>query len=441
MASKKIHLVSLGCAKNQVDSEMMLGQLRMAGWEITEKPEAAQTIVVNTCSFIEAAIDESIETILSLAHYKKHGKCRRLIVTGCLPERFREKLGLELPEVDYFLGTGGFDRIAAIATGESDAKRIQLPDPEQLEMPAEGLYRVRSDGPMAYLKIAEGCNRRCTYCVIPKLRGKQKSRSIEALVDEAKRLVAAGAKELVLIAQESSAYAGEGEKKGQLAQLLEQIAVSNADTWIRVLYLHPASIDDGLINTMAALPNICSYFDIPIQHASDRMLKRMGRQYTQADLYHLFERIRAKMPDATLRTTVMVGFPGETEADFEALLKFCDQIAFDHLGAFVYSDAEDIASHRLKGHIDTKIAQNRHDRIMSGQQEISLAKLQHHVGKCYPVLVEETVEPGLYLGRTRFQAPEVDGVTYVHTKKAEIGDMLMTRITDALEYDIIGDAV
>jgi ribosomal protein S12 methylthiotransferase len=440
MANKKIYLVSLGCAKNKVDSEMMLGQLKMDGWQITKHPDQAQTIVVNTCSFIEAAIDESIETILSLANYKKHGKCRRLIVAGCLPERFREELGRELPEVDYFLGTGGFDQIAATATAGHAVKRIQLPDPEMLEVPADGLYRVRSEGPMAYLKIAEGCHRRCTYCVIPRLRGKQKSRSIESLVAEAKRLVAAGTKELVLIAQESSAYAAEGKKEGQLTQLLERIAVLNAATWIRVLYLHPASVDDGLIDTMAVLPNVCSYFDIPIQHASDRMLKRMGREYTKAELYRLFARIRAKMPEAALRTTAMVGFPGETEADFKELLKFCGEIAFDHLGAFVYSDAKDLPAHGLKGHIDTETAQNRHDRIMAMQQEISQTKLQNYVGQNHPVLVEEQIEPGLYLGRTKFQAPEVDGVTYIHTKNADIGDVLMTRITDALEYDISGDA-
>lgn len=440
MAEKTVHLVSLGCAKNRVDSDMMLGQLELAGWQITDQPEAARVILVNTCSFIEAAIDESIETILTLARFKKRGKCRRLIVTGCLPERFREALGHELPEVDYFLGTGGFDRIAAVAEENTDAARIQLPDPEKLEILSDGPYRVQSDGPMAYLKIAEGCNRHCTYCVIPRLRGKQKSRPAEALVEEAGRLLAAGAKELTLIAQESSGYDGLGPAEGQLSDLLERIAALRSDVWIRILYLHPASVDDRLIDTMAALPNVCPYFDIPIQHASDRMLRRMGREYTRADLYRLFERIRAKIPDAALRTTVLVGFPGETEIDFETLLQFCKETCFDHLGAFIYSDADDLPSHRLKGHVNADTAKKRYDRVMARQQKISQAKLKHHIGQGQVVLIEEKVEAGLYLGRTCFQAPEVDGLTYVHTQKAAIGDMVLARITDALEYDLIGDA-
>jgi len=433
------HVASLGCARNSVDSEIMAGRLLAAGHEQTSDPAEAGVIIVNTCSFIEAAINESIDTILELAGYKKHGGCERIIVTGCLPERFREEIVTSLPEVDLFLGTGAYDRIVEAIDTQPKQVRCILPDPDALPGINDIQPRAVEPTPMAYVKIAEGCDRHCTYCIIPKLRGKQKSRPIETIVQEATKLIESGVKELVLVAQESSAYGRDLGLQSGLSRLLAELATISTDIWIRVLYGHPASLDDAAIQTMHAADNICPYFDIPIQHVSDRILKRMGRQYRQDDLLQLFDRIRSIVENACLRTTVIVGFPGETDADFDILISGIEKIQFDHLGVFLYSDSADLVSHELSNHVSEKLAQNRYDALMLRQRDISTQNNRKYLHQTLPVLIEENPEAGLYIGRTVFQAPEVDGLTFVHADKLTIGQFATVAITDTLDYDLTAE--
>ncbi|MFA7425327.1 MAG: 30S ribosomal protein S12 methylthiotransferase RimO [Desulfosarcinaceae bacterium] len=433
-----VHLVSLGCARNQVDSEMMLGRLAAAGWRIVDDPAAADAIVVNTCSFIRPAMDESIDTILELAEFKQKGRCRRLVVAGCLPERFREDIVAALPEVDRFLGTGAFDRIVeALADGARSKASCQLPDPDRIA-PTVGVLRWRAASPSAYLKIAEGCDRHCTYCIIPKLRGRQKSVPMEILVAEARRLAAEGVRELVLVAQETTAYGTDLDPPGHLSLLLRRLHAAVPDVWLRVLYGHPESIDQRIIAAVGELPGVCAYFDLPVQHASDRILQRMGRRQTGDALRGLMAKIRRDIPDAVLRTTVIVGFPGESDADFQTLMDFVREVKFDHLGAFVYSDHSDLPSHGLDHHVPAATARRRRDRLMRLQRDISRSALQRHQGRTCEVLIETAPEPGLYEGRTRFQAPEVDGMTYVRGEGAAVGQIRRVTIEDSLEYDLMG---
>jgi ribosomal protein S12 methylthiotransferase len=437
----KLHLVSLGCAKNLVDSELMLGRLMKAGWANTRNPGQADIIIINSCSFIESAINESIDTILALAKYKHDGPCRRLIVAGCLPERFREKIVTAIPEVDFFLGTGAFDKIVEAVDGSLNAVKCFLPDPNLTGFQQQEVSRIRSSSHMAYLKIAEGCSRHCTYCIIPKLRGKQKSRPLEDIIAEARYLISSGVKELVLVAQDTTSYGMDLCPPVSLNRLLESISEISEKIWIRLLYGHPETIEDNVIRTISRHSNICSYFDIPIQHSSDGVLKKMGRNYTSANLRRLFHKIRSAVSDAALRTTVIVGFPGETDKNFEELLSFVKDICFDHLGVFIYSDFKDLSSHKLPDHIPGRVAKDRQDRLMSCQLKISLDNNQKHVGRIYDVLVENTTEENLFNGRTCFQAPDVDGITYIHSEQLEIGSFVGVRVADAFEYDLTGEVV
>ena len=436
----KIHLVSLGCARNLVDSETMTGRLLQAGHVMTEAPASAEVIIINTCSFIEPAINESIDTILELAKFKTTGACRRLIVTGCLPERFREEIAGELPEVDMFIGTGAFARIVEAVAGEKGSHACILPDPDAINLAEDGEKRIRKPSHMAYLKIAEGCDRHCTYCIIPQLRGRQKSRLKTHIVSEAASLIASGVKELVLVAQDTTAYGKDLNVSYGLADLLQELSDLSQDTWIRLLYGHPESIQPAVIHTIGNSANICDYYDIPVQHAAASVLKRMGRHYAASDLYALFENIRRLSPAASLRTTLIVGFPGETEKDFADLMHFIEDIRFDHLGVFIYSDSEDLPSHKLTGHVPEDIAKQRYDAIMSRQAMISHENNRKHVGRSMQVLVEEHPEADVYVGRTLFQAPEVDGITFIRAKNLRLGAFAEVRITDALEYDLIGEA-
>jgi ribosomal protein S12 methylthiotransferase len=446
----KLHLISLGCAKNQVDSEIMLGRLAQAGWTITEDPAEAHTIVVNTCSFIEEAAQESLDMILELADYKKNGSCRRLVVAGCLPERYREEILQTMPEVDVFLGTGAFDQIVTAVGDLGIVHEAILPDPDRVLYHGQECPRVLSTPHMAYLKVAEGCSRGCTYCIIPKLRGSHKSRPLEDVVAEARDLVASGVRELILVAQDTTAYGSDLVPAVSLGRMVNRLATLSTGKgrkaekpWIRVLYGHPESIDEEFIRAVASHPNVCPYFDVPIQHASNHVLKRMGRRYTRDRLGDLFRSIRAQVPGASLRTTVIVGFPGETDKDFAEVLEFAEEIRFDHLGVFVYSDADDIPSHRLRGHVPKPVAQDRYDQLMSAQMDIAAGNNQAHIDKTYPVLIEENLGNHLYAGRTYFQAPEVDGVTYVNTAlsghELMIGRFVRARINDAMEYDLMGE--
>jgi len=448
----KLYLESLGCARNQVDSEIMVGRLKKIGWTLTDDPGEAATIVVNTCSFIESAAEESVDAILELAEYKKEGACRRLVVTGCLPERYREQLVASLPEVDVFLGTGAYDQIINAVQDPKFTHQCVLPDPDLVSLQDTDSPRDLSQPHMAYLKIAEGCSKTCTYCIIPKLRGKQHSRPPEDIVSEARRLVAGGAKELVLVAQDTTAYGRDLAQPVNLGQLVERLAKIKADSeqskggpWYRVLYGHPESIEDSFIKTVAAYPNVCSYFDIPIQHVSAGVLKRMGRRYARSNLTRLFDRIRKHVPDAVLRTTIIVGFPGETDEDFEELMQFAEETRFDHLGVFVYSDSDDLASHHLSDHVPADVARGRYHQLMSAQSAISSENNQKYIGKIVTVLVEESLENHLYAGRTSFQAPEVDGIAYINTNSLpfdlKVGRFTDMRVTDAMEYDLMGEAL
>jgi ribosomal protein S12 methylthiotransferase len=438
---KKFHLVSLGCARNLVDSELMLGRLMAAGWIVSDDPGEAHTIIVNTCSFIEPAIDESIDTILELAAYKQHGVCKRLVVTGCLAERFQEGIADTLPEVDSFLGTGAFEHIVSAAQQADEGQTCHLPDPNLTPLQTKDAPRVCTTLFSAYLKIAEGCGRHCTYCIIPDLRGRQRSRPPGDILEEAQQLIASGAKEIILIAQESSAYGRDLSPPIDLSRLLNDIALVDKKTWIRLLYGHPASLDKAVIQTVSEYPNLCAYYDMPIQHASDRILKRMNRGYKKIDLTRTIDTIRDIDPEGALRTTVIVGFPGETDDDFEQLVDFIETVRFDHLGTFMYSDAEDLPSHRLDGHVPENVAQDRFDRLMSIQAAISLEHNRKRIGSIVKVLVEKEAQDQLFSGRTAFQAPDVDGLTYIRAPLLQTGRFTDVKVTDAHEYDLIGEPV
>jgi ribosomal protein S12 methylthiotransferase len=436
-----VYIESLGCARNQVDSETMTGRLAQAGWRVAADPGGADAIVVNTCSFIESAADESIDTILALARFKTKGRCRRLIVAGCLPERYRDESAAALPEVDVFLGTGAYDQVVAAVQGALTQGACILPDPDGIDVHAPAVRR-RAAMHTAYLKIAEGCSRKCTFCVIPRLRGRRKSRSMDAVLSEARTLIAEGVKEITLVSQETTAYGADLAGPTDLARLMAELAALDPSVWIRFLYGHPQTVTAGLLRTINRFPNLCPYFDIPIQHAADGVLRRMGRQYSGADLVRLFDDIRSAVPQAALRTTVLVGFPGETEADVQRLADFMERIRFDHLGVFTYSDAVDLSSHGLDDHAAPELARARLDRLMDLQKKISEDKLTRYHGQTLTVLAESEAEPGLYVARSVFQAPEVDGCTLVRTDRAlGAGTFIQVKIVETMEYDLIGEPV
>ena len=478
----KIYLESLGCCRNQIDSEVMLGRLASSNHEICNDPSEAEVIIVNTCGFIASASSEAIDTILELAEYKKAGSCKRLVVTGCLPERFRDDTLTEaLPEVDAFLGIGACDDIVkAVEYTKSPVNKdnnfdsnnisfdgsplIILPDPCTRQFQGYPIPRLLTLNYSAYIKISEGCNRKCTYCIIPKLRGKQRSRTIDDITAEAAHLIKNGVKELIFVGENTTDYGIDLALKSDLSQVLEAVSaevdkvlssskisaekiwlqteqtrLAAEKIWLRLLYTHPSSITKEVIEKIASLENFCTYFDVPVQHASSKILKRMGRDYNLDYLYRLFESIREIAPDATLRTTLITGFPGETDKDFKTILKFVEDIKFDHLGVFAYSDSEDLASHHLKSHVPEKIAEERLDIIMATQSQISENINKKYMNKTLTVLVEENPDEGIYLGRTCFQAPEVDGITFIYGENLEIGDFVDVKITETHEYDLAGE--
>jgi ribosomal protein S12 methylthiotransferase len=437
----QVYIESLGCARNQVDSEIMMARLTANGWCVADEPDEAEVIVINTCSFIESASHESIDTILALAEYKTEGRCRKLIVTGCLPERYRRDSATALPEVDVFLGTGAYDQVVAAVLGGFAQGTCVLPDPDSIDIQSPVLRKPHTSH-AAYLKIAEGCSRGCTFCIIPKLRGRQRSRPVGAIVEEAQGLIAGGVKELTLVAQETTAYGHDVPKGVDLAQLMKALAELDPSVWIRFLYGHPQTMTTELIRTVAAYPNICPYFDIPIQHASESVLKRMGRSYTSIGLLKLFESIRREISPVALRTTVLVGLPGETEEDVNQLAHLMADVRFDHLGVFTYSDADDLPSHHLKAHVDESTSQSRLDRLMALQKEISEENLATLNGREMTVMVEKEAEPGIYAARSMYQAPEVDGCVLVRfDQPIPAGALVTVKIVETLEYDLVGEMV
>ncbi|CAN2044942.1 Ribosomal protein uS12 methylthiotransferase RimO [Candidatus Magnetomoraceae bacterium gMMP-13] len=439
----KIYLESLGCPKNQVDSEIMLGRLIDDGHTIINDPYRAEIIIINTCSFIEDAINESIDTILELACLKKQGDCKRLIVAGCLPQRFGKDIAAALSEVDIFLGTGAFDQIIQAVNNPITKGQCLLPDPESIAVQDPLVSRYCLNPHTAYLKISEGCSHHCTYCIIPELRGKQRSRDPEEIAAEADKLVYSGIKELILVAQDTSFYGSDLNNSFNLDFLLKRLSEIQEKIWIRILYANPKYVDEDLIKTIAKNQSICSYLDIPVQHVSDSVLKAMGRKYRKNDLIYLFDFIRKNIPDIALRTTMMVGFPGETELNFNELIDFTDEMRFDHLGVFSYSDSKDLPSHNFKDHVPKDVKEERMHEIMSKQAEISFENQQKYIGKTLEVLIERPSkdEPGFWEGRTYFQAPEIDGITFVKKDNFQPGKWTLVKIIDALHYDLIGEVI
>ena len=438
----KIALESLGCSKNLVDAEIMMGILNRKGYKLVGNMEEADIALVNTCGFIESAKQESIQTILEIAQLKETANLKLLIVTGCLAQRYSDELKEEIPEIDAIVGTGSYQNIDEIVAGlEKENKIVSLNDIEfafNEELPRY----VSTPSYMAYLKISEGCDKHCTYCIIPKLRGKQRSRKIEDIVSEAKDLALRGVKELVVIAQDSTMYGSDLYGKAVLPELLEELAQIEGIKWIRIMYSYPESITEELVQVIKKYDNICNYFDMPIQHASNKILKLMNRHTTKEDILSKVEMIRKNIPDATLRTTIITGFPGETEEDFEELLDFAKTVKFDRLGAFAYSREEGTAADKLPNHIDDEVKEQRRDRLMMLQQGISQEVMANKIGKTFEVLIEEQIEKNVYMGRTEGDAEEIDSIVYVKSKKQlNPGEFVKVEINNALEYDLMGDVV
>ncbi|MBC8632210.1 30S ribosomal protein S12 methylthiotransferase RimO [[Eubacterium] tenue] len=438
----KIALESLGCSKNLVDAEIMMGILNRKGYKLVGDFEEADIILVNTCGFIESAKQESIDTILDLAQLKETGNLKLLIVTGCLAQRYSNELQAEIPEIDAIVGTGSYQQIDEIIAGlEKENNIISLNDIEFAYN--EDLPRyVTTPDYMAYLKIGEGCDNHCTYCIIPKLRGKYRSRKMEDIIREAKELASNGVKELVVIAQDTTKYGIDLYGEVKLPQLLEELAKIEGIKWIRIMYSYPESITEELVKVIKKYDNICNYFDMPIQHASNKVLKLMNRHTTKEDIKSKVDMIRSYIPDATLRTTIIVGFPGETEEDFNELVQFTKDVEFDRLGAFTYSREEDTAADKLPNHIEEDIKLKRRDKLMLVQQEISQRLNAKKINNEYEVLIEEQIEDKVYVGRTQGDAEEIDSIVYVKSEnQLEPGDFVKVKINNALEYDLMGDVV
>ena len=440
--NKKVYMVSLGCSKNLVDSEVMLGLLEKDGYVVTQGPEDANLLLVNTCGFIGSAVKEAIDEILELSRYKKDDPAKKLVVTGCLVQRYGTELEKELPEVDLFIGTNGFHTIVDQLYG----KKVPVPLAHSLEqtpflMDSSMPRKVSTPPHRAYMKITEGCINRCSYCLIPDIRGKLRSRTISDLTTEARRLDAEGVKELTLVAQDLLAYGLDLEKRTNLIVLLKQLLAETNIPWIRLLYLHPARVNKELLLLMAANTRLIPYLDIPFQHVSDHILRLMNRPYTQVKLIQLMETIRHILPLAALRTTMMVGFPGETEDDIAEMTDFLQKHHFDHLGVFAYANEEGCKAASLPDQIAEEIKEERLRKIMELQAGISFAALQKHVGAVEQVLVEGlSRESDLLLeGRTRYQAPDIDGCVYITRGTVEPGALVDVTITEAHTYDLVGE--
>lgn len=438
----KIALESLGCSKNLVDAEIMMGILNRKGYKLVGEFEEADIILVNTCGFIESAKQESIDTILDLAQLKENGNLKLLIVTGCLAQRYAKELQAEIPEIDAIVGTGSYQQIdEIIANLEKENNIVSLNDIEFAYN--EDLPRyVTTPEYMAYLKIGEGCDNHCTYCIIPKLRGRYRSRKMEDIIKEAKDLASKGVKELVVIAQDTTKYGLDLYGEVKLPQLLEELAQIDGIKWIRIMYSYPESITEELVKVIKKYDNICNYFDMPIQHASNKVLKLMNRNTTKEDIKSKVEMIRKYIPDATLRTTIIVGFPGETDEDFNELVEFAKDMKFDRLGAFAYSREEDTPADKLPNHLDEDVKLQRRDQLMLVQQEISQNLNAQKIDNEYEVLIEEQIEDKVYIGRTQGDAEEIDSIVYVKSEnQLEIGSFVKVKINNALEYDLMGDVV
>ncbi len=442
----KILFISLGCDKNLADTEMMLGTLVQRGFSITDDEAQAQAVVVNTCCFINDAKQESINTLLEMAELRKSGAVKALIAAGCLAQRYREEIQKEIPEVDVIVGTTAIDAIAdALEEVLAGKPQNYLKDishmPAVYDHSAEHKRIVTTGGHYAYLKIAEGCDKHCSYCIIPKVRGHYRSIPMEELILEAERLVSFGAKEIILVAQETTLYGMDlyGEKR--LPELLKRLCAIAGVYWIRLLYCYPEEITDELIETIRAQDKVCSYLDIPIQHASDRILKRMGRRTDRQELTDIITKLREQIPEICLRTTIITGFPGETQEEHESLLEFVDEMAFDRLGVFSYSPEEDTPAALFEDQVDEAVKLERQADIMELQQEIAFEKAQTAVGSTMLVMVEGRLpDEHAYVARSYKDAPNVDGFVFIQTERELMtGDFVRVKITGSYEYDLIGE--
>lgn len=454
----KITLINLGCPKNQVDSEIMLGLLRDAGFELTPNEEDAEILIVNTCGFIDAAKEESVNTLIQLGGLKNTGKCRLLIASGCLSQRYKDELLKEMPEIDAVVGTGSFTDVVDICKKFASEntprhRQVYISDPSKFNYESP-LPRIRiSPFHTAFVKIAEGCDHACTFCIIPELRGKQRSRSIESIAGEVERLSSEGVVEVNLVAQDSTAYGRDLREPDALARLLKRLVMVKDIKWIRLLYTYPGSFTKELIEVMAGEEKVCKYIDMPVQHINDDILKRMHRGHTREGIYRTIETLREKIPDVVLRTSLIVGFPGETEEQFHELVEFVKDVEFERLGVFTYSNEEGTEAYAYDGQIKEKDMKKRRDVIMKVQQKISLRKNQRLVGSKQTVLIDGPSQEAPYLieGRTYAHAPEIDGVVYITdtARQSDVadagvplaGEMVSVEITGAHPYDLEGVVV
>lgn len=437
----KILFISLGCDKNLVDTEVMLGMLASRGYEMTNEEQEADIIVINTCCFIHDAKEESIQNILEMAEYKKSGSAKALIVTGCMAERYRQEILDEIPEVDEVLGTTAYDRILdAVDAALAGQHEVMTADLDALPLP-ETKRLVTTGGHFAYLKIAEGCDKHCTYCIIPKIRGNFRSVPMERLLKEAQDLAEQGVKELILVAQETTLYGKDLYGEKSLPKLLRELCKISGIRWIRILYCYPEEITDELIQVMKEEPKICHYLDLPIQHANDTILKRMGRRTSKQELIDIVQKLRKEIPDICLRTTLITGFPGETQEQHEEVMEFIDTLEFDRLGAFTYSPEKDTPAATFEDQIDEEVKEDRQADIMELQQEIAFDKAEDMIGREVLVMIEGKVaDENAYVGRTYRDAPNVDGLIFINTDVELIsGDFAKVKVTGALDYDLIGE--
>ena len=436
-----ILFISLGCDKNLVDSEVMLGLLDAKGYQIVDDETQADIIVINTCCFVHDAKEESIQTILEMAEYKTEGRLKALIVTGCLAQRYRQEIIDEIPEVDAVLGTTAYDKIVeAVEEALAGAGHVELENVNALPL-VDTKRLVTTGGHYAYMKIAEGCDKHCTYCIIPKLRGNYRSVPMEQLIQEAKDLAEQGVKELILVAQETTLYGKDIYGEKSLHKLLRELCKVDGIRWIRILYCYPEEIDDNLIQVMKEEKKLCHYLDLPIQHANDEILKRMGRRTSKAQLEEIIGKLKREIPDITLRTTLITGFPGETEEQHEELKAFVDEMEFDRLGVFTYSPEEDTPAAEMPDQIPEEVKEDRQAEIMELQQEIAFAQAEDMIGEEVLVMIEGKVaDENAYVGRTYKDAPGVDGLIFINTDEELMsGDFARVKVTGAVEYDLIGE--
>ncbi len=437
MNMRKIYFETLGCSKNEVDTNIMKSMLDKNLYEITENEKNADIIVVNTCGFIEAAKIESIDAILDLTRLKQYGSCKYLVLTGCLAQRYPDELISEMPEIDAIIGTGNINKINEILNDlDTNEKKVIVDNINNIY--PENIKR-EIDSFVQYVKISEGCNNNCTYCVIPKLRGKNRSRKIEDIISEIKYLVNNNVKEIILIAQNTTDYGIDLYGDYRLYELLNEIEKIEGDFLVRLMYLYPDHIDDKLISSIKSNTKIAKYLDIPLQHINNNVLKAMNRRTNKESIVHLIEKLRKEIPEVIIRTTFIVGFPGETEDDFNELYDFIQKIKFDKLGVFPYSREEGTTSFNYPNQIDEEVKLDRLERIMQVQKQISNELLRNKIGKTYRVLVDNEIENGLYEGRSYMDSPEIDGVIFIQSSSPlQLGQFINVHIVDSIEYDLMG---